>query len=155
MNKLRALAALMSGLIFGFGLSLSGMLDPVRVRGFLDPFGAWNPSLIFVLGGAVAVAMAAVVIMRRLPHPVLDTTFRVPTTAEVDARLIVGSALFGIGWGMAGLCPGPAVTSLSLGLPSVAAFVLAMLIGMIVHDRFVAGRHNGARDGLLPVDRLA
>lgn len=140
MKAFQTSAALLSGLVFGFGLSLSGMLDPLRVRGFLDVFGAWDPSLIFVLGGAVAIAMVGVAIMRRLPRPALDTAFHLPTTTGIDRRLVLGSALFGIGWGVAGLCPGPAVTSLTLGLPSVAVFVLAMVIGMTTHDRFVVER---------------
>lgn len=138
MTVLRALAALTAGVVFGFGLALSGMLDPVRVRGFLDPFGAWDPSLAFVLGGAVTVAGGGVTIMRRLPRPAFGAAFHLPASARIDGRLVLGSSIFGVGWGMAGLCPGPAVASLTLGLPSTAAFVLAMLVGMVAHDRLAA-----------------
>lgn len=138
MTIARMLVALVCGTLFGLGLSLSGMLDPVRVRGFLDLFGAWDPSLVFVLAGAVTVAAIGVAIMRRLARPVLATTFHLPASRRIDRRLLIGSAIFGIGWGMAGLCPGPAVASLALGLTSVVIFVGAMLVGMVVHDRLVA-----------------
>ncbi len=128
-------SALASGAIFGFGLSMSGMLDPVRVRGFLDILGVWDPSLAFVLGGAVIVASIGVQITKRMQHPTFDDSFHVPTRRRIDARLIIGSALFGLGWGIGGFCPGPAVASLSMGLPQTVLFVIAMLVGMIVHDR--------------------
>jgi hypothetical protein len=129
--------ALASGAVFGLGLSLSGMLDPARVQGFLDVFGAWDPSLAFVLGGAVAVAMIGVVFMRRMARPLLDTVFNLPAATKIDTRLIIGSAIFGVGWGLAGLCPGPALSALSLGLMPVVAFVVAMVVGMIVHERLM------------------
>ncbi|MEW6642629.1 MAG: YeeE/YedE family protein [Pseudomonadota bacterium] len=132
-------AALVSGIVFGFGLALSGMLDPARVRGFLDIAGAWNPALAFVLGGAVIVAMLGVGLVRRMRRPLFDTTFHLPpATAKPDRKLIVGSALFGVGWGMVGLCPGPAVASLVTGRTSVVIFVAAMLAGMVLHDRLAA-----------------
>lgn len=140
MIAFRLPAALASGAVFGFGLSLSGMLDPARVRGFLDIAGAWDPSLAFVLGGAVAVAGIGMWLQRRLPHPAFDRTFHLPAKTAIDRRLVAGSALFGIGWGMAGLCPGPAIASLTLGLAPTVLFVVAMAAGMIVHDRFVAAR---------------
>lgn len=127
--------ALVSGTVFGFGLSLSGMLNPARVQGFLDLFGTWDPSLAFVLGGAVAVAFIGVQAMKRMRHPVFDDRFHVPTNQRIDAPLVVGSALFGLGWGLGGFCPGPAVASLSTGLPQVGLFVIAMLAGMALHDR--------------------
>lgn len=136
----QAIAALGAGLIFGFGLSLSGMLDPVRVQGFLDIFSRWDPSLAFVLAGAVIVAFIGVRFARRLAHPVLDEDFHLPAARAVDPPLIVGSALFGIGWGLAGLCPGPALASLSLGLWQTALFVAAMIVGMVLHDRLPARR---------------
>lgn len=135
---MRVLAALVAGLVFGLGLSLSGMLDPVRVRGFLDIAGAWDASLAFVLGGAVAVSAIGIQIARRLTRPAFDTAFHLPATRPVDGRLIAGSAIFGIGWGMAGLCPGPAIATLALGLGPSVLFVAAMIAGMILHDRFVA-----------------
>lgn len=136
---LRFFAALLSGAVFGFGLSLSGMLDPARVRGFLDVGGDWDPSLALVLGGAVAVAMLGTLLSGRMKRPVLDQTFHRPAETGIDRRLVLGSALFGVGWGMAGFCPGPALAGLSLGLGPVFLFVLAMAAGMIVHDRYIAG----------------
>ncbi|QCI65775.1 YeeE/YedE family protein [Phreatobacter stygius] len=133
----RLLAALASGTIFGFGLSLSGMLDPARVRGFLDVTGNWDPSLAFVLGGAVMVAGLGTWLQRKLQRPAFDRAFDLPADTAIDRRLVVGSAIFGLGWGMAGLCPGPAVASLVLGLAPTALFVAAMAIGMIVHDRLL------------------
>jgi hypothetical protein len=135
---LRFIAALLSGGVFGFGLSLSGMLDPARVRAFLDVAGDWDPSLAFVLGGAVAVAMLGTFLSRRMKRPVLDQTFQRPTETGIDRRLVLGSALFGVGWGMAGFCPGPALAGLSLGLGPVFLFVLAMAAGMTAHDRYIA-----------------
>ncbi|MFN7026343.1 MAG: DUF6691 family protein [Pseudorhizobium sp.] len=128
-------AALASGIVFGLGLSLSGMLNPARVQGFLDVFGAWDPSLAFVLGGAVVVAFIGVQVMKRMSHPAFDDSFHVPTSRRIDAPLIIGSALFGLGWGIGGFCPGPAVASLSIGIPQTVLFVVAMLAGMSLHDR--------------------
>lgn len=126
---------LVAGALFGFGLSLSGMLDPARVLGFLDiASGAWDPSLMFVLGGAVAVALPGVMLQRRLARPVLEERFHMPQATAIDRPLLLGSALFGIGWGVAGLCPGPAVAALSLGLVPVFVFVAAMAAGMWLHD---------------------
>lgn len=133
----RAVVALVSGATFGIGLTLSGMVDPARVRGFLDVFGSWNPALVFVLGGAVIVAAIGVAATRRMEHPMLDDAFHVPTATAIDARLLLGSAIFGIGWGIAGFCPGPALAALSYGTWPVAAFVTAMAIGMIAHDHVV------------------
>lgn len=112
--------ALLAGTIFGFGLSLSGMVDPARVTGFLDmASGHWDPSLIFVLGGAVLTALPGVLLQRRLSRPVLDQKFHLPTKTTIDPPLVIGAALFGLGWGLAGLCPGPAVAALSMGsIPS-------------------------------------
>lgn len=124
------LSALGCGLLFGFGLSLSGMLDPPRVRGFLDIFGDWDPSLAFVLGGAVTASFAGVRLSRRLGAPVLAPRYDLPTRSNVDAQLVLGSAIFGVGWGIAGLCPGPAIASLSLGLRPTFAFTFAMIAGM-------------------------
>ena len=128
-------AALASGIVFGFGLSLSGMLNPVRVQGFLDVFGNWDPSLAFVLGGAVAVAFVGVQVMKKMRHPAFDDSFHVPTNRKIDAPLVSGSLLFGFGWGIGGFCPGPAVASLSVGIPQTVLFVVAMLIGMTLYDR--------------------
>ena len=137
MNRtvLQVAAALASGIVFGFGLSLSGMLNPSRVQGFLDIFGAWDPSLAFVLGGAVLVAFVGVQTMKRMKHPAFDDSFHVPTNNCIDAPLVVGSALFGLGWGIGGFCPGPAIAALMIGLPETVVFVVAMLGGMTLHDR--------------------
>lgn len=135
----RLTVALLSGALFGYGLSLSGMVDPARVLGFLDiASGHWDPSLIFVLGGAVCVAFIAVAIQRRLPRPVLDTQFHIPERTDIDARLVGGSVLFGMGWGLAGFCPGPALSALTTGLPPVLLFIAAMIAGMLLHDRVLA-----------------
>ncbi|GLQ78939.1 membrane protein [Mesorhizobium huakuii] len=139
-TKLQPVAALAAGTLFGLGLALSGMLDPVRVQGFLDIFGAWDPSLAFVLGGAVAVAMAGMAWLRRMSRPLLADRFHLPMKSPIDARLVVGSAIFGLGWGLGGFCPGPAVASLSLGLTPTLVFVAFMLAGMVAHDRFFVGR---------------
>lgn len=136
MNRFaQVITALAAGTVFGLGLAMSGMLDPARVRGFLDIFGAWDPSLAFVLGGAVTVALAGMAVLKRLRRPAFDEAFHLPATSPVDRRLVLGSAIFGIGWGMAGFCPGPALASLSLGLAPVVLFVIAMLAGMSLHDR--------------------
>jgi len=130
----RIFVSLASGLIFGFGLALSGMLDPTRVRGFLDIFGAWDPTLAFVLGGAVAVSAIGQIISRSMKGPALDEKFRLPDKTTVDSPLLAGSALFGIGWGLSGLCPGPAISSLTLGIPATLVFTIAMIAGVFVHD---------------------
>lgn len=134
-NVLQMAAALASGAVFGLGLSLSGMLNPARVQGFLDIFGVWDPSLAFVLGGAVLVAFVGFRIMDRMQRPILSETFHVPKNRKIDAPLIIGSALFGIGWGLGGFCPGPAVASMSVGLTKSFVFVAAMIVGMTLHDR--------------------
>ena len=136
--------AVVSGSVFGFGLSLSGMLNPQRVQGFLDIFGLWDPSLAFVVGGAVAVAALGVQIMWRSGHPVLEPRYHVPTNKKIDATLILGSAIFGMGWGLGGLCPGPAVALLSMGLVKPTVFVVCMLAGMQVHDRLLRAQPSTA-----------
>ncbi|QDG94607.1 YeeE/YedE family protein (plasmid) [Rhizobium sp. NIBRBAC000502774] len=139
----RLAVALVAGAIFGFGLSLSGMVDPARVLGFLDiANGHWDPSLMFVLGGAVLVAVPGVMIQRRMAKPALDQRFHLPEKTAIDAPLLFGSAIFGIGWGLAGFCPGPAVSALATGSPSVILFVAAMAVGMVLHDRVLARRRR-------------
>jgi len=127
---MKVAAALLTGLLFGLGLALSGMLDPVRVQGFLDVTGAWDPSLAFVLGGAVGVSALGSLLARHVQHPLLAESFDIPSSRQIDAKLLGGSALFGIGWGLAGFCPGPALSALSLALPKAFVFVAAMLLGM-------------------------
>ncbi|UDF30349.1 UNVERIFIED_ORG: YeeE/YedE family protein [Roseateles sp. XES5] len=132
------LAALTCGALFGLGLALSGMLDPARVQGFLDVTGAWDPSLAFVLGGAVATMVVGLRLIRRLPRPAFDMRFHLPDNRAVDRRLVLGSAIFGAGWGLGGFCPGPAIAALSLGRLEPLLFVAFMLAGMVLHDRVVA-----------------
>ncbi len=142
----RLLAALAAGALFGFGLSLSGMVDPTRVRGFLDVTGDWDPTLAFVLAGAVGAALPGYRLVLRRRRPLLAERFDLPTSRRIDGRLIGGSALFGVGWGLAGFCPGPAVTALSFaGMPALL-FVLAMLAGMMLHDRTALGRLGTSRE---------
>ena len=141
---LRSGVAVVAGLIFGLGLAMSGMMDPTRVRGFLDVARDWDPSLAFVLGGAVAVSATGTLMMRGRSRPVLDQRFHLPTKTRIDLPLVVGSGIFGIGWGLAGFCPGPAIASLVLGLLPTAVFVVAMLAGMAIHDRAFAGMVGGA-----------
>lgn len=127
---LRPLSAFASGLIFGFGLALSGMMDPTKVIGFLDLFGQWDPSLAFVLFGAVSVSTIGYAIRRRMNRPLIATEFSIPTSQRIDRDLIVGATIFGIGWGLVGLCPGPAIAGLALGLVPTAIFCVSMITGM-------------------------
>lgn len=126
----RILVPALSGTIFGAGLALGGMTDPARVRGFLDLLGDWDPTLVFVMGGAVLVMVAAWRIQPRLARPLFADGFTLPGTSDLTPRLIGGSALFGIGWGIAGLCPGPGIAALVIEPVSSAIFVAAMLAGM-------------------------
>ena len=125
--------ALLAGVLFGAGLAVSGMADPQRVRGFLDLFGAWDPTLAFVMGGALIPMAIAWRIQKRMPSPMAAERFTLPTARDLDPRLIGGAALFGIGWGIAGLCPGPAIADLAIAPVPAAIFVVAMLGGMILH----------------------
>jgi uncharacterized membrane protein YedE/YeeE len=139
MNFSRAIAALAAGTIFGFSLALGGMLDPSVIRNFLDFFGDFDPRLAFVFAGALAVSAAGHALSRRRTQPALGGGFAIPAEQRIDQPLIAGSALFGVGWGMVGLCPGPAIAGLALGLPSIFIFTVAMLVGMAAHD-FWRGR---------------
>jgi uncharacterized membrane protein YedE/YeeE len=133
-SLIRTLVALLAGTIFGCGLALGGMLDPSVIRGFLDFFGDFDPRLGFVFAGAVLVSAAGYALSRRLARPALAQNFAVPAERKIDAPLIGGSALFGIGWGMVGLCPGPAISGLALGVPSILIFTASMLVGMAAHE---------------------
>lgn len=137
---MRELMALSSGLIFGLGLILGGMTDPGKVKGFLDVAGAWDPSLALVMGGAIAVGVFAFAAARRRSLSWSGDRMDIPTSRVIDARLIAGGVLFGAGWGLGGFCPGPALVAMSAGLGSAAVFVIAMLAGMVVHDRFLQSR---------------
>jgi uncharacterized protein len=123
----------LAGLLFGLGLCLSDMTDPQKVLGFLDLGGSWDPSLAFVMVGAIAIAFVAFRIASRRPTTFSGHTFQLPTSKTIDARLIGGSVLFGIGWGLAGLCPGPAIVNLGYLNQRAALFVLAMAAGMALH----------------------
>ena len=127
-----ALTSIVSGVLFGAGLALGGMTDPARVRGFLDVLGNWDPTLAFVMGGAVIVMAIAWKIVPRLTEPVFAGEFHLPTQSDLTPRLIGGSALFGIGWGIAGLCPGPGIAALVIEPAAASIFVVAMLAGMAV-----------------------
>ncbi|MEI8305259.1 MAG: DUF6691 family protein [Burkholderiales bacterium] len=128
------------GLLFGLGLLLSGMTDPGKVIGFLDLAGAWDPSLAFVMGGAIAVGFFAFALARKRTVSLLGGVLHLPRASVIDRRLVLGSLLFGAGWGLAGFCPGPGVVSLAAGQPKALTFVLAMLVGMVLQglaERFV------------------
>lgn len=132
------LAAFTMGLLFGIGLIWSGMNDPLKVQNFLDLAGNWDPTLAFVMVGALLVTMPAFALLRRRSTPLLVPRFAWPGSVVIDRRLLVGAALFGIGWGLSGLCPGPALVNLAGGGRDIIAFVLAMVAGMWLHDRLVA-----------------
>ncbi|MGE0822266.1 MAG: DUF6691 family protein [Candidatus Binatia bacterium] len=127
------LAAFISGLIFAAGLAISGMTQPGKVTGFLDIFGNWDPSLAFVMVGAILVHTVLYRLIRQRATPLFAATFSVPTRKDIDPRLLGGAALFGIGWGIGGFCPGPAVVSLASGQTSVFIFVSAMIAGMYLY----------------------
>lgn len=135
---MKTLVALMCGLVFGVGLAVSGMTNPAKVLAFLDVAGSWDPTLALVMGGALAVSAAGYALARRQPHPWLADAFAIPTLRDLDARLLGGAAIFGIGWGMVGLCPGPALANLFRGNAEVALFVAALIAGS-VGFRAVAG----------------
>ncbi len=122
------------GLLFSAGLAVSHMMDPAAVLGFLDVAGNWNPTLITVMAGGFIGAVPGFALVRRRQSPVLGGTFQMPTRRDLDARLIGGAVLFGVGWGLAGICPGPAIAGLATGMWQFVLFAGAMLAGMAVHD---------------------
>lgn len=127
-------ASLLAGLVFGLGLMVSGMADPAKVLGFLDLAGAWDPSLMLVMAGAVSVGLVAFALARRRTVSWLGAAMQLPTTRAIDRRLVGGSLLFGVGWGLAGFCPGPALVALGMGQRQALVFVAAMLGGMVVFE---------------------
>jgi len=132
--------SLLAGLLFGLGLLLSGMVQPLKVKGFLDIAGAWDPSLGLVMAGAIAVGVLAFARARGRSRSWTGVAMEIPTLQRIDARLVGGGLLFGLGWGIAGFCPGPALVALGSGTAEAGLFVAAMLAGMVVHDRFLARR---------------
>jgi uncharacterized membrane protein YedE/YeeE len=138
-KHLDTLSSFIVGLIFGIGLILAGMTNPAKVIGFLDITGTWDPSLAFVMGGAILVAIVAFRFAKKRTANFLGGAMRMPTSDMIDKRLVIGSLLFGAGWGMAGFCPGPALTSIGTGNPKAVIFVIAMIVGMAIFelvDRF-------------------
>lgn len=127
-----AIVAFFVGFVFAIGLGISGMTQPQKVVGFLDVFGDWDPSLIFVMGGAVGVHILTYRLIMKRKTPLLATKWSVPTKTEITPALIAGSVIFGVGWGLAGYCPGPVVTSLASFEPKPFVFVVAMLVGMML-----------------------
>ena len=129
-NFLLRATELLTGLLFGLGLMASGMTDPGKVIGFLDLFGTWDPSLALVMGGAIMVGVFAFAVAKKRTTTFLGGVMRVPTSTHMDKRLVLGSLMFGAGWGLAGFCPGPAMVSMADGQPKALLFVVAMLVGM-------------------------
>lgn len=129
-------SSLLAGLVFGLGLIVSGMANPAKVLGFLDLAGRWDPSLAFVMAGAIAVGAVAFRIARTRTSSVLGAPIRLPTSRQIDRRLLVGGLLFGVGWGIAGFCPGPALVALGMGDIKAVVFVCAMLAGMGIFELF-------------------
>jgi len=131
------LTIFIAGLLFGLGLTLSGMSNPAKVIGFLDVAGAWDPTLILVMGGGLLVTLPAFHLVLKRPEPLFSHKFYLPTLKGVDSKLIIGAILFGLGWGIAGFCPGPALAALVTLNSSVLIFVGAMVAGMVLHRLFV------------------
>lgn len=128
---MRLVSTYLIGLIFGVGIAMSGMANPAKVLNFFDVAGTWDPSLIFVMGGAVVVAFIGYRIVLRRPAPIINAKFHLPDNPRIDARLLGGSALFGVGWGIAGFCPGGALPALGTGRIEVFAFVVALIVGIL------------------------
>ncbi len=130
---MRMLVALVGGIVFGAGLAVSGMADPSRVTAFLDLFGRWDPTLAFVMAGAILPMALAWRVQRRAPQALSGDAFRVPPTTKLDAPLAIGALLFGVGWGLSGICPGPAIANLGLAPLAILPFLAAMAAGMTLH----------------------
>ena len=140
----------LAGLVFGVGLALSGMTHASKVLGFLDIAGAWDPSLLFVLGGAVGVSAIAFRFVLRRSAPLFEETFRLPTTKDIDRRLVIGGLIFGVGWGISGYCPGPGIALLAAPSWEAWVFVPAVFVGALLHRTFAA-RVAGASSAASPV----
>ncbi|WP_241202228.1 MULTISPECIES: YeeE/YedE family protein [unclassified Caballeronia] len=135
------MSSFLAGLLFGLGLIISGMANPAKILGFLDLAGNWDPSLAFVMIGAVAFASVGFFASRRTGKPLLEETKHLPTKKKIDAQLIVGSAIFGVGWGLAGFCPGPVVVAVGAGKLGAVVFLAAMVAGMLAFKMFDAQRN--------------
>lgn len=133
---LKLIVALISGVLFGIGLAISGMTQPHKVVGFLDIFGSWDPSLVFVVVGAICVHSLAYIFIKKETKTLLGEKISLPTSKKIDKKLVVGSALFGIGWGLAGYCPGPALTSLATFSPAILVFLFFMALGMVLVKKY-------------------
>lgn len=140
------LTAIIAGLLFGAGLTVSDMVNPMKVLNFLDMLGAWDPTLIFVLGSALAVTAAGYAIVLRRPKPLFAESFQLPAKSGINPQLIGGAVIFGIGWGLSGFCPAPAIASLVFGLPQSFVFVAAMAIGLAIAPILMSFRQP-ATDG--------
>ena len=140
----KQIISLLVGLVFGLGLIVSGMTNPAKVVGFLDLFGAWDPSLALVMGGAIGVGVVFFRLAGRRTQAVLGGPMHLPTRRDVDRRLVVGGVLFGAGWGLGGFCPGPGIVSVGSGNEAGYVFVAAMLLGMLVFERFEKRRTQRA-----------
>ena len=138
--KRELVVAAIAGALFALGLVLAGMTDPARVVAFLDVRGAWDPTLAFVMGGAILVHAPIVRLVRARRAPIFDTRFHWPTRTRIDLQLVLGAALFGVGWGLSGYCPGPALVAVVSGAPATALFVTAMLCGIGLGRVFLARR---------------
>lgn len=135
-----SLMALLAGALFGWGLIYSGMSDPYKVQDFLDLSGHWDATLAFVMGGAIAVTVPAFALLRKLAKPLFAAHFSWPSATLIDAKLVIGAILFGIGWGLSGLCPGPALVNIGTGQSDVLFFCVTLLVGMWLHDRLMLKR---------------
>jgi uncharacterized membrane protein YedE/YeeE len=132
------LASLASGIVFGIGMAVSGMTNTTRVQGFLDFFGAWDPTLAFVMGGGLLVTSIGYRFVLRNPAPLFAGSFSLPTKTDIDKPLLIGAAVFGIGWGLVGYCPGPALAGLTYGYAPTLAFVPAMIVGLLLARKITA-----------------
>src|SRR6266513_1081178 len=139
-----ALSSFVAGLVFGFGILVSGLVNPAKVLGFLDVAGAWDPSLALVMVGAIAVGAVAFAVAGRLTATLLGTPMALPTGRGIDRKLVLGSLAFGVGWGLAGFCPGPALVALGAAKVKALAFVAAMLAGMLIFEVAERARANGS-----------
>jgi uncharacterized protein len=145
---MKVLSFFLLGALFAVGLGISGMTQPQKVLGFLDIFGAWDPALMFVMGGAVVVNYFGFRLAVGRPHPLLATRFDIPTRRDIDWQLLTGASLFGAGWGLAGFCPGPALVALASGSSEVVLFVGAMFIGFLLKDLLIKPANPAVPAGL-------